>query len=55
MKYYETSLCPFDPDNFWIDTGTNERVNAYNGQRTAPMQGPQILWSEYNAIQRTAV
>lgn len=25
---------PSDPDNFWIDEGTNERVNAATGERT---------------------
>ncbi len=26
---------PDDPDNFWIDDVTGERVNAYTGERTA--------------------
>ena len=25
---------PFDPDNFWIDDDTGERVNAATGERT---------------------
>ena len=27
---------PNDPDNFWIDDKTGERVNADTGERTAP-------------------
>ena len=27
---------PTDPDNFWIDDATGERVNAHTGERTAP-------------------
>jgi hypothetical protein len=30
------SLCPIDPDNYWIDDKTGERVNAVTGERTAP-------------------
>jgi hypothetical protein len=28
------SPCPIDPDNFWIDDFTGERVNAETGERT---------------------
>lgn len=28
------SPCPADPDNFWIDDETGERVNAATGERT---------------------
>ena len=27
---------PRNPDNYWIDDATGERVNAYTGERTAP-------------------
>lgn len=27
---------PEDPDNFWIDDETGERVNAHTGERTKP-------------------
>ena len=27
---------PADPDNFWIDDETGERVNAHTGERTPP-------------------
>jgi hypothetical protein len=27
---------PTDPDNFWIDDETGERVNAWTGERTPP-------------------
>ena len=30
------SLCPIDPDNFWIDDETGERVCATTGARTPP-------------------
>lgn len=30
------SLDPKDPDNFWIDDDTGERVNATTGERTPP-------------------
>lgn len=30
------SPCPVDPDNFWIDDATGERVNATTGERNAP-------------------
>lgn len=30
------SPCPKDPDNFWIDDKTGERVNAQTGERTPP-------------------
>ena len=30
------SLDPTDPDNFWIDDTTGERVNAKTGERTPP-------------------
>lgn len=30
------SPCPTDPDNFWIDDATGERVNAHTGERSAP-------------------
>ncbi len=33
--YWEADLCPLDPDNFWIDRATGERVNAATGERTA--------------------
>jgi hypothetical protein len=38
MKQHEWSgsLCPIDPDNFWIDDDTGERVNATTGERTPP-------------------
>ena len=32
--YYEASQCPTDPDNFWIDDVTGERINAETGERT---------------------
>jgi hypothetical protein len=35
------SPCPHDPDNFWIDDKTGERVNAHTGERT-----PNIDWYE---------
>ena len=28
------SLDPSDPDNFWIDDATGERVNAHTGERS---------------------
>ena len=28
------SPCPIDPDNFWIDDETGERVNATTGERS---------------------
>jgi hypothetical protein len=31
------SPCPADPDNFWIDDDTGERVCAKTGVRTAPV------------------
>lgn len=30
------SPCPLDPDNYWIDDKTGERVNAKTGERTPP-------------------
>ncbi|MGK2884347.1 MAG: hypothetical protein ACSLE8_06160 [Rhodococcus sp. (in: high G+C Gram-positive bacteria)] len=33
---WSSSPCPLDPDNFWIDDATGERVNAKTGERTAP-------------------
>ena len=29
------SPCPIDPENFWIDDDTGERVNTKTGERTA--------------------
>ena len=29
---------PDDPDNFWIDDATGERVNAETGERTPPKE-----------------
>lgn len=40
---------PLDPDNFWIDDNTGERVNARTGGRTKPFatepteQGNQLV------------
>jgi len=35
MKHYwEADLCALDPDNYWIDRATSERVNALTGERT---------------------
>ncbi len=31
---------PLDPDNFWIDDDTGERVNATTGERTQPFLNP---------------
>lgn len=31
---WPASLCPIDPDNYWIDDETGERVNAHTGERT---------------------
>ena len=35
IRYWEADLCAVDPDNYWIDRATNERVNAVTGERTA--------------------
>lgn len=34
-RYWEADLDPCDPDNYWIDQETGERVNAVTGERTA--------------------
>lgn len=34
LTTWSGSPCPLDPDNYWIDDETNERVNAYTGERT---------------------
>ncbi len=31
---WSASPCPVDPDNYWIDDETGERVNADTGKRT---------------------
>ena len=31
---WEADLCAVDPDNYWIDRATLERVNATTGART---------------------
>lgn len=35
LKEWSGSPCPIDPDNFWIDDETGERVNATTGERKA--------------------
>jgi hypothetical protein len=35
-KEWSGSPDPSDPDNFWIDDDTGERVNAVTGERTVP-------------------
>lgn len=40
------SPCPNDPDNFWIDDATGERVNAETGERTKPVVGNPITEKE---------
>lgn len=35
-KEWSGSPCPKDPDNFWIDDETDERVDAHSGARMAP-------------------
>lgn len=32
------SPCPADPDNFWIDDATGERVDARTGKRSPPIK-----------------
>lgn len=32
------SPCPADPDNFWIDDATGERVDARTGERSPPIK-----------------
>jgi len=34
MKDFNASRCPLDPDNYWVDEDTGERVYAPNGERT---------------------
>ena len=34
VKEWSGSPDPSDPDNFWIDDVTGERVNAKTGERT---------------------
>lgn len=36
QKEWSGSPDPDDPDNFWIDDETGERVNAITGERTPP-------------------
>jgi len=33
-KDYEASPCVLDPDNYWVDDETGERIYALNGERT---------------------
>jgi hypothetical protein len=37
VKEWNGSPDPADPDNFWIDDATGERVNATTGERIKPM------------------
>ena len=39
-REWEADLCAVDPDNFWIDRDTHERVNAETGER-APSTAKQ--------------
>jgi hypothetical protein len=32
-KTWSGSPCPLDPDNYWTDDETGERVNAVTGER----------------------
>lgn len=41
IKDWSGSLCPIDPDNFWIDDKTGERVDARTGERTKPATPPR--------------
>lgn len=34
QEYWEASLDPCDPDNYWIDDLTGERVDALTGERS---------------------
>jgi hypothetical protein len=38
VKTWSGSPDPADPDNFWIDDDTGERVNAVTGERTKRMK-----------------
>ena len=43
-KEFAGSPCPRDPDNFWIDDKTGERVNTETGERTQPANsGPYAV------------
>lgn len=39
-KFWSGYPDPDDPDNFWIDDETGERVDAYTGERSGP-----LLWT----------
>lgn len=34
VREWAGSPCPIDPDNYWIDDVTGERVDALTGERT---------------------
>jgi hypothetical protein len=34
LRQWSGSPCPLDPDNYWVDDETGERVNAITGERT---------------------
>lgn len=34
QEYWEADLDPLDPDNYWIDRETGERVNAWTNERS---------------------
>ena len=34
-KDWNGSPCPLNPDNYWMDDDTGERVNAWTGERRA--------------------
>lgn len=64
-KEWSGSPDPDDPDNFWIDDETGERVNAETGERTPPKEqaiahareachGDEVLRVECNVPLRTA-
>lgn len=36
---------PDDPDNYWIDDATGERVNAETGERTQPLHADDEMWT----------
>ena len=42
QKEWNGSQCPIDPDNFWIDDDTGERVNAISGERNRISWAPEV-------------
>lgn len=44
-KEWSGSPCPIDPDNYWIDDKTGERVSATTGKRTRPSKNKTISLS----------